>query len=266
MKKLFITISIAFILSIAIHFILYFITDKKLSKNQLQFNTTNKKSISTKKGFTSVKYVKFKKKERSKQKEKIKENITKKIKQTNKKKVLEKQFKISKEVKKIQTPKIKKNIDLKKFFIIDKQEQSDINKNKIEKIKDSYIKKDEELKKVKKLDSLTQSYIKLYGEQYFTFSKEQQNYIKNNISKIGYITQKNLTYPNIAARTNQYGINVVEFLLHPNGDISKLVLIDGTDYTSLDKNSIETIKIAYKDYPTPNETVKIRIYVNYVLY
>lgn len=61
-------------------------------------------------------------------------------------------------------------------------------------------------------------------------------------------------------------MNIVEFFLHPNGDISDLKLINSSGYSSLDKNSIETIEIAYKDYPRPNEKTKIKIYVYYKLY
>ena len=61
-------------------------------------------------------------------------------------------------------------------------------------------------------------------------------------------------------------MNIVEFYLHPNGDISDLKLTESSGYSSLDKNSIETIEFAYKDYPKPKEKTKVKIYVYYKLY
>jgi len=83
---------------------------------------------------------------------------------------------------------------------------------------------------------------------------------------IGKITQRYLQYPEISAKTGQSGVNVVEFTLHPNGDISDLRISDSSYFTALDKNTIETIQIAYKDYPRPKEPTKIKIFVNYILY
>ncbi len=114
-------------------------------------------------------------------------------------------------------------------------------------------------------DKLTQSYLNLYGDEYDTFTKEQKKYLDDNLKNIGLITQRYLEYPRIAIRTRQQGTNVVEFFLHPNGDITDLKLISPKRYTSLDENSIHTIQIAYKDYPRPKEKTKIRIYVSYYL-
>ncbi len=107
---------------------------------------------------------------------------------------------------------------------------------------------------------------KLYGKEFESFTKGQKEFIKDNLQTIGKITQKYLYirgYPEFAVKTKQEGVNVVEFLLHPNGDISDLKIIKGSGYTLLDENSLETIKTAYKDYPRPTETTKIRIYVEY---
>ncbi len=107
---------------------------------------------------------------------------------------------------------------------------------------------------------------KLYKDEFSTFTKTQQKFILDNLAKIGEITQKYLYlrgYPYIAIKTRQEGLNAVEFYLHPNGDISDLHLITSSGYEALDKNSIETIKTAFKDYPRPKTTTKIKIYVKY---
>ena len=116
------------------------------------------------------------------------------------------------------------------------------------------------------LDEVTQSYIKLYGEEYNNFTKVQKVYLQKNLKDIGRITQKYLRYPRISIQTRQSGMNIIEFTLYPNGDISTPMISSSSGYTALDKNSIETIEIAYKDYPRPKEPTKIKIYVKYILY
>ncbi len=123
-----------------------------------------------------------------------------------------------------------------------------------------------EYKELQLLDSLTRNYIKLYGNEYFKLSEEQREYLKTNLNSIGQITQKHLRYPSIAVRTKQSGTNVVEFILKSNGDIIDLKITDSSKYNSLDKNTIKTIKIAYKDYPRPKEDTKVKIFVKYLLY
>lgn len=103
----------------------------------------------------------------------------------------------------------------------------------------------------------------LYGEDFFTLSDEEQEFIEDNLRHIGRITQRYLKYPQIAGELGEEGVNALEFSLHPNGDISDLRLINSSGYTILDKNSLATIKIAYKDYPRPKNTTKIRIKVHY---
>ena len=158
---------------------------------------------------------------------------------------------------------VKKKVDLKKFFTINKTER-------IKEEKTSLYEKNKQLQEekndIKKLDQMTQSYLKLYGDEYFLLSKEEKRFLKTNLSRIGQITQRYLKYPAISIRTRQKGINVVEFILYDNGDISNLMITDGSGYTALDKNTIRTIKIAYKDYPKPYQQIKIKIYVRYILY
>ncbi len=109
----------------------------------------------------------------------------------------------------------------------------------------------------------------LYKDEFDRFTPEQKRFIKDNLSRIQGITQHYLTvrgYPYAAARLGQDGMNIVEFYLHPNGDISGLKVIQGAGFEELDKNSLDTIKTAYKDYPRPKETTKIRFYIYYRLY
>ena len=109
----------------------------------------------------------------------------------------------------------------------------------------------------------------LYGREFDTFSPSQKKFIKHNLGAIHRITQRTLIrngYPEVAVRTRQQGTNVVSFYLHPNGDISNLKLKTKIGYTALDRNTLEVIRIAYKDYPLPNQKTKIVFYVQYSIY
>ena len=109
----------------------------------------------------------------------------------------------------------------------------------------------------------------LYGKEFNTFSPSQKKFIKHNLGAIHRITQRTLIrngYPEVAVRTRQQGTNVVSFYLHPNGDISNLRLKTKIGYAALDQNTLEVIRIAYKDYPLPNQKTKIVFYVQYSIY
>ena len=109
----------------------------------------------------------------------------------------------------------------------------------------------------------------LYGEEFHSYSDTQKKFIKNNLGTIHRITQNTLTrhgYPEIAVRTRQQGTNIVSFYLHPNGDITDLRLKKRLGYEALDQNTLDVIRIAYKDYPLPNKKTKIIFYVKYSIY
>ena len=110
---------------------------------------------------------------------------------------------------------------------------------------------------------------KLYGSEFNTFSPTQKKYIRNNLSTIHQITQRTLShngYPTVAIHTRQQGTNVVSFYLHPNGDITGLRLKRAIGYEALDSNTLKVIRLAYKDYPLPNQKTKITFYVQYSMY
>ena len=106
----------------------------------------------------------------------------------------------------------------------------------------------------------------LYGDDLYSLNLEERKFIEDNLSGIGRITQKYLKYPQLAGQMGQQGDNIVEFYLHPNGDISDLKLLTPSGYRLLDENSIHTIEIAYKDYPYPAVKTKTRIRVMYRIY
>lgn len=105
----------------------------------------------------------------------------------------------------------------------------------------------------------------IYGAEFGELGKEEQEFIINNLSYIGRITQSYLRYPANAGMLKQAGMNIVEFYLHPNGDISDLKIIKQSGFILLDRNSIKTIEIAYKDYPHPKVKTLIRFYISYIM-
>lgn len=267
----FLFILLALAVSLSVHYLTLTNLNKHLSNKKLQYPTSNKKT-KDKKGFTAVKYVKLVEPPKEQIKKETKapaKKVQKKIDQVDKtekvKKTVQKDKKLS-EIKTVKIPKKEQVVDLKNLFT--KTKETKLEKEPVAPSNENTQKKQIEVEKqkVKKLDTVTQKYIKLYGEKYYAFSKEQKKYIKNNISSIGRITQKYLRYPRISARTKQSGANIVEFKLHPNGDITDLRLIGSSNYTALDQNSINTIKIAYAEYPKPSEATWIRIFVHYILY
>jgi len=109
---------------------------------------------------------------------------------------------------------------------------------------------------------------KLYGSEFNTYSPTQKKYIKHNLNHVQRITQNTLVrngYPETARRTKQLGTNIVSFYLHPNGDISGLHLKHRIGYASLDENTLQVIRIAYKDYPLPNQKTRLIFYVKYTI-
>lgn len=110
---------------------------------------------------------------------------------------------------------------------------------------------------------------KLYGKEYDNFTTVQKAYLEKNLNNFQVITQRVLNrmgYPRLAAKLKIGGINVVEFMFHPNGDISGLKIIGSSGYSILDEYTLQLIQIAYKDYPKPSEPTKLRFRVFYRLY
>ncbi len=252
-------IMLAFILSITLH-ILFFSLYKNIEPKLKTPPSTSKKI--DKNSNTTIKYVKLVPRVQEIQKpiaKPIKKSIVKpkKEKLKNYKKV-ENVFpeKKQKVVKKI-VPK-----SIKKTEIKPQKKRETIPKKSLE----NFLLSQPEPVDIEMLDDITKKYLKLYGEEYNSFTKVQKVFLENNLRNIGKITEKYLRYPKIAANTGQQGMNIVEFFLHSNGDISELKLLSSSGHSSLDKNSVETIEIAYKDYPRPKTKTKIRIYVYYNLY
>jgi protein TonB len=195
---------------------------------------------------------KSKKQKKKPTKKKIKKTIKKKI----KKKSTHKSKKIVKQIKKA---KLRNNTKLKTKKIETKKTA----KPKTKKTLNDFLSTPQKVD-LSQVDDTTKEYIKLYGAEFEKFNPRVKQFLISNLSLIAQVTQRYLEYPRLAIRLKLHGVNAIEFILHPNGDISDAKLILSSFHEILDDNTIETIKIAYKDYPRPTEPVRVRISVKYI--
>ncbi len=131
---------------------------------------------------------------------------------------------------------------------------------------------DEEQKETKKQarnnSSISQDIKELYGDTFGTLTPGQQKYILDNQEIMRRITQEVLNRVarvNLPRNLNVNRSNVIEFKLHPNGDMSDFRFISKSGYYILDDTTKETIEYAYSRYPRPKETTLIRYNVFYNL-
>jgi len=134
-------------------------------------------------------------------------------------------------------------------------------------------KSSDEVAKNKKKETIESSSINsnikdLYGEEFGKLSKGQQQYIIDNQEIMRRITQQVLTRVarvNLPRDLNVNRTNVIEFYLHPNGDMTDFKFLKKSGYYVLDDTTKETISYAYSRYPRPKEKTLIRYNVFYNL-
>ena len=108
--------------------------------------------------------------------------------------------------------------------------------------------------------------IDLYGDELGDYGLAEIDFIVNNLRDIGRITQYHIDrrgYPREAALLGQSGKNIIEFYLHPNGDISELRVVASSNSIILDNDMQTNIKVAFREYPRPTTKVKIRCFMTY---
>ncbi|WP_304543651.1 hypothetical protein [Sulfurimonas microaerophilic] len=197
-------------------------------------------------------------------------------KQPLKKPVLNKPKKVEK-APEVQKPKIEL-LPPKKPYIPLLAKQEDRNQTKeTQKPKESmawlYEDKSKEESKQKKKSyanggNISQNIKELYGEEFGKLTPGQQQYILDNQEIMRRITQQVLNRVarvNIKRNLNVNRNNVVQFYLHPNGDISDFKFLSKSGYYILDDTTKETIEYAYSKYPRPKEKTLIRYNVYYHL-
>lgn len=134
---------------------------------------------------------------------------------------------------------------------------------------DKSTKEKKKKKEIKNSGSSIRSDLKeLYGNEFGKLSSGQQKYILDNQEIMRRITQQVLTRVarvNISNNINVNKINVIEFYLHPNGDMTDFKFLKKSGYYVLDDTTRETIEYAYSRYPRPTEKTLIRYNVYYNL-
>ncbi|QFR49245.1 energy transducer TonB [Sulfurimonas lithotrophica] len=128
--------------------------------------------------------------------------------------------------------------------------------------------KEDKKKKIKNSSSIANNIKELYGEEFGKLSPGQQKYILDNQEIMRRITQQVLNRVarvNLPNDLNVNRTNVIEFYLHPNGDISDFKFLKKSGYYILDDTTKETIEYAYSRYPRPSEKTLIRYNVFYNL-
>jgi protein TonB len=213
---------------------------------------------------SDVKFVKLKKEE----------SISEKIVETQPEQKIEKKTEKIVEIKKPKNEPIKKIVEIPKKEDIQKAKELQktvLNEQIVDKsssIQDktleNFLSQKEPVNK-----EILNELEKLYGKEYDKFTKIQKAYLEKNIGNFQTITQRvldRLGYPQLAAKLKIGGVNIVEFMFHPDGSITNLKVLDSSGYAILDDYSINLIEIAYKDYPKPETSTKLRFYVQYRLY
>ena len=125
-----------------------------------------------------------------------------------------------------------------------------------------------EKKDVKSGSNISQNIKELYGEEFGKLTPGQQQYIIDNQEIMRRITQQVLTRVarvNLPRDMNVNKVNIIEFYLHPNGDMTDFRFIKKSGYYVLDDTTRETIEYAYSKYPLPKEKTLIRYNVFYNL-
>jgi outer membrane biosynthesis protein TonB len=128
--------------------------------------------------------------------------------------------------------------------------------------------KEEKKKKTYSSSSINQNIKELYGDEFGKLSAGQQKYILDNQEIMRRITQQVLTRVarvNLPRDLNVNKTNVIEFYLHPNGDMSDFKFLKKSGYYVLDDTTKETIEYAYSRYPRPTEKTLVRYNVFYNL-
>ena len=131
--------------------------------------------------------------------------------------------------------------------------------------------KDEKKKKkkiIKTGSSIANNIKELYGDKFGELSEAQQKYILDNQEIMRRITQQVLNRVarvNLPNDLNVNKTNVIEFYLHPNGDMTDFKFLNKSGYYILDETTKETIEYAYSRYPRPSEKTLIRYNVFYNL-
>lgn len=121
---------------------------------------------------------------------------------------------------------------------------------------------------VKRESRIANDVKKLYGSEWGSLSAGEQKYLIDNQEQMRRLTQQQLNATGRTDIPNNFRVNdenIIEFYLHPNGDISDLKLIKKSQFYLLDDVTRDTIEAVYWKYPRPAQKTKVRYKVGYFL-
>ncbi len=127
---------------------------------------------------------------------------------------------------------------------------------------------DEHKKQVHSGTHVGSDFKEAYGETFGTLSEGEKKYIIDNQEIMRRITQEQLNRlgpVNIPRNLSVNTGNIIEFYLHPNGDISGLRIVTASGVQILDDTSLQTIEYSYHRYPLPKQKTRVRYKVGYYL-
>jgi len=178
------------------------------------------------------------------------------------KEAITKQIETLQEKKKVKTNDKKTLLEKKK---VKKEEKNSL--NWLYEDKTMYETQDTVEKKFSKT-AMGKNIQELYGSKFGELTKAQQEYILDNQEIMRRITQQVLTRQARVSNLNGLNVNrsnIIEFYLHPNGDMSDFKFLEKSGYFILDEITRVTIQYAYSKYPRPKEKTLIRYNVFYNL-
>ncbi len=100
-----------------------------------------------------------------------------------------------------------------------------------------------------------------------TSSEEEQRqlYLKEKLSVISQIIQKNISYPPIARRMGWEGRVVLSIKLCTDGTVKEIKVLESSGYEVLDRNAVDTVRRVSGLFPKPPVEVVVKVPVNYRL-
>ncbi len=100
-----------------------------------------------------------------------------------------------------------------------------------------------------------------------TSSEEEQRqlYLKEKLSVISQIIQKNISYPPIARRMGWEGRVVLSIRLCTDGTVKEIKVLESSGYEVLDRNAVDTVRRVAGLFPKPPVEVVVKVPVNYRL-
>ena len=129
-------------------------------------------------------------------------------------------------------------------------------------------KQSETKQQIQRSSQINQDIKELYGSEFGELSAGEQKYILDNTEIMRRITQQVLNRVgrvNIPNDLRVNRINIIEFYLHPNGDMTDFRFLKKSGFYVLDDTTKETIEYAYSKYPRPAQKTLIRYKVGYYL-